>query len=114
MGQMLMCAIWGSVQLHHTCGLFPQRAKGAVSVWPPKQRPSFLQPAMLTLGALRFSTLVLGLITLNYVAVSFTETVKSSAPIFTVIITRLIIGKRPLFPPHLSTISSKLNILYFL
>jgi hypothetical protein len=36
---------------------------------------------------------ILGLVALNYVAVSFTETIKSSAPMFTVIISRLLLGK---------------------
>lgn len=37
--------------------------------------------------------MILGLVSLNYVAVSFTETIKSSAPIFTVIISRLLLGE---------------------
>ena len=36
---------------------------------------------------------MLGLISLKYVAVSFTETVKSSAPFFTVIFARLMLGE---------------------
>lgn len=36
---------------------------------------------------------MLGLVALNYVAVSFTETIKSSAPMFTVLISRFILGK---------------------
>jgi len=36
---------------------------------------------------------ILGLVALNYVAVSFTETIKSSAPLFTVLISRCILGK---------------------
>jgi hypothetical protein len=36
---------------------------------------------------------VLGLVSLKNVAVSFAETVKSSAPIFTVIMSRLILGE---------------------
>ena len=39
----------------------------------------------------RFSTVVLGLVALKYVAVSFTETVKSSAPMFTVAISFLML-----------------------
>lgn len=38
-------------------------------------------------------TVVLGLVSLNYVAVSFTETIKSSAPLFTVLISRCLLGK---------------------
>lgn len=37
--------------------------------------------------------MILGLVALNYVAVSFTETIKSSAPLFTVLISRCILGK---------------------
>lgn len=35
--------------------------------------------------------MILGLVALNYVAVSFTETIKSSAPMFTVLITRCLL-----------------------
>ncbi|WAR14493.1 S35E2-like protein [Mya arenaria] len=41
----------------------------------------------------RFSTVVLGLVALKFVAVSFTETVKSSAPIFTVGISYMMLGE---------------------
>ena len=36
----------------------------------------------------------LGLIALKYVAVSFTETVKSSAPLFTVFMSRFMLGEQ--------------------
>lgn len=45
------------------------------------------------LSAFRFATVVLGLVSLKNVAVSFAETVKSSAPIFTVIMSRMILGE---------------------
>ena len=37
--------------------------------------------------------MVLGLVSLKNVAVSFAETVKSSAPIFTVILSRMVLGE---------------------
>nr|CAD7585580.1 unnamed protein product [Timema genevievae] len=40
-----------------------------------------------------FTTVILGLVALNYVAVSFTETIKSSAPLFTVLISRYLLGE---------------------
>lgn len=52
--------------------------------------------ALLALSSIppaRFITVVLGLVSLKNVAVSFAETVKSSAPIFTVIMSRLILGE---------------------
>jgi solute carrier family 35 protein E2 len=40
---------------------------------------------MLAVGAMRFATVILGLVGLKYVPISFVETVKSSAPFFTVV-----------------------------
>ncbi|XP_058990996.1 solute carrier family 35 member E2B isoform X6 [Mustela lutreola] len=48
---------------------------------------------MLFVGLMRFATVVLGLVSLKNVAVSFAETVKSSAPVFTVIMSRMILGE---------------------
>ncbi|CAE7545429.1 SLC35E2B [Symbiodinium natans] len=45
-------------------------------------------------GMMRFSTVVLGLVSLKYVAASFTETIKASAPFFTVIVAYLMLGER--------------------
>ena len=41
----------------------------------------------------RFGTVVCSLISLKHVAVSFTETVKASAPLFTVILSFIILSK---------------------
>jgi solute carrier family 35 protein E2 len=46
---------------------------------------------MMLVGLMRGATVILGLISLRHVAVSFTETVKSSAPFFTVVFSRLIL-----------------------
>ncbi|XP_039732817.1 solute carrier family 35 member E2B isoform X1 [Pteropus medius] len=54
--------------------------------------PNFIT-TMLFVGLMRFATVVLGLVSLKNVAVSFAETVKSSAPIFTVVLSRLILGE---------------------
>jgi solute carrier family 35 protein E2 len=48
---------------------------------------------MLFVGAMRGATVLLGLLSLSHVAVSFTETIKASAPLFTVIFARLILGE---------------------
>ncbi len=53
---------------------------------------------MLVVGGLRFTTVLLGLVALQYVAVSFTETVKSSAPAFTVVISRILLGELLILP----------------
>ncbi|TYZ62360.1 hypothetical protein PybrP1_001859 [[Pythium] brassicae (nom. inval.)] len=49
---------------------------------------------MIVLGAVRILTVLLGLTALKYIAVSFTQTIKSSAPFFTVILTYLLLGQR--------------------
>jgi solute carrier family 35 protein E2 len=46
------------------------------------------------IGAFRSVTIVLGLIALKYIAVSFVATIKSSSPLFTVIISRIILGEK--------------------
>ena len=72
------------------CGYASVRWEGK-SVRGVKQ-PGFVRH-MTIVGGLRFCTVLFGLLALNYVAVSFTETVKSSAPAFTVVISRLILGQ---------------------
>ena len=42
---------------------------------------------------MRVLTVLLGLVSLKYVAVSFTETIKSSAPFLTVIFAKLMLGE---------------------
>jgi solute carrier family 35, member E2 len=49
---------------------------------------------MILVGFMRFSTVMLGLVSLNFVPVSFTETIKSSAPFFTVLFAWLILGEK--------------------
>ena len=56
------------------------------------RQPGFIRH-MTIVGGLRFCTVLFGLLALNYVAVSFTETVKSSAPAFTVVISKIILGQ---------------------
>jgi len=84
--------ILGGMQMFATlvCGYIQMKAEGRDL--KSKKAGSFYRH-MIIVGGLRFCTVLLGLIALNYVAVSFTETVKSSAPAFTVIISRLILGQ---------------------
>mmetsp|Transcript_99338 Transcript_99338/g.289912 ORF Transcript_99338/g.289912 Transcript_99338/m.289912 type:complete len:366 (-) Transcript_99338:85-1182(-) len=49
-------------------------------------------------GAMRFATVVLGLVSLKHVAASFTETIKASAPFFTVIVAYLMLGETTTLP----------------
>ncbi|CAH0556638.1 unnamed protein product [Brassicogethes aeneus] len=84
--QMMMTATCGFIQLYFPCGMYK-----------PSQRlnkPPGFYKHMVLVGCTRFLTVVLGLVALNYVAVSFTETIKSSAPLFTVLISRFLLGEQ--------------------
>lgn len=58
------------------------------------RRPFSFYTNMMFVGLTRFLVVFLGLISLEYVAVSFTETVKSSAPLFTVVISFIMLRER--------------------
>ncbi|KAJ8371101.1 hypothetical protein SKAU_G00111290 [Synaphobranchus kaupii] len=83
--QMMSTTIIGCMKMYVPCCLYQHKSR---TEYPP----NFLM-IMLFVGLMRFSTVVLGLVSLKNVAVSFAETVKSSAPIFTVIMSRLILGE---------------------
>ncbi|KAE8743291.1 hypothetical protein FOCC_FOCC011120 [Frankliniella occidentalis] len=83
--QMFMTTLCGCVQMYYPCGMYK-----------PVQRlvrpPGFYRH-MVLVGCTRFVTVVLGLVSLKFIAVSFTETIKSSAPIFTVLISKIVLGE---------------------
>ncbi|KAG7472787.1 hypothetical protein MATL_G00112570 [Megalops atlanticus] len=83
--QMLSTTVIGCMKMYIPCCLYQHKSRA-------EYPPNFLM-IMLFVGLMRFSTVVLGLVSLKNVAVSFAETVKSSAPIFTVIMSRLILGE---------------------
>ncbi|KAJ1522933.1 hypothetical protein ONE63_002072 [Megalurothrips usitatus] len=83
--QMFMTTLCGCIQMYYPCGMYK-----------PVQRlvrpPGFYRH-MVLVGCTRFVTVVLGLVSLKFIAVSFTETIKSSAPIFTVLISKIVLGE---------------------
>uniref|UniRef100_A0A8D2AI56 Solute carrier family 35 member E2B n=1 Tax=Sciurus vulgaris TaxID=55149 RepID=A0A8D2AI56_SCIVU len=83
--QMLSTTVIGCVKTFVPCCLHQHKPRLS---YPP----NFVM-TMLFVGLMRFATVVLGLVSLKNVAVSFAETVKSSAPIFTVILSRMILGE---------------------
>ncbi|XP_059547562.1 solute carrier family 35 member E2B [Myotis daubentonii] len=83
--QMLSTTCIGCLKLFVPCCLYQHKVRLAFP-------PNFVM-TMLFVGLMRFATVVLGLVSLKNVAVSFAETVKSSAPIFTVIMSRMILGE---------------------
>ncbi|CAB1427262.1 unnamed protein product [Pleuronectes platessa] len=83
--QMVSTTVIGFLKMYVPCCLYQHKSR---TEYPP----NFLM-IMLFVGLIRFTSVVLGLVSLKNVAVSFAETVKSSAPIFTVIMSRLILGE---------------------
>ncbi|XP_064611452.1 solute carrier family 35 member E2A-like [Liolophura sinensis] len=83
--QMVMTTVFGFLQMYLPLGMY-------VPIQRDGKPPNFWKNMMLV-GTMRFLTVILGLVALKFVAVSFTETVKSSAPIFTVLISRVVIGE---------------------
>lgn len=84
--QMVMTTVLGFVQIYLPCGMY-------VPIQREGKPPNFWRN-MIVVGIMRFTTVVLGLVALKFVAVSFTETIKSSAPLFTVFISRVLIGEQ--------------------
>ncbi|KAM8927451.1 solute carrier family 35 member E2B [Pelodytes ibericus] len=83
--QMLTTTFIGCIKMFIPCCLYQHKTR--------LNYPSNFLMIMIFVGVMRFATVVLGLVSLKNVAVSFAETVKSSAPIFTVIMSRLILGE---------------------
>ncbi|XP_078805870.1 solute carrier family 35 member E2A isoform X3 [Oryzias latipes] len=83
--QMLSTTVIGCLKMFVPCCLYQHKSRA-------EYPPNFIM-IMLFVGLVRFITVVLGLVSLKNVAVSFAETVKSSAPMFTVIMSRLILGE---------------------
>uniref|UniRef100_A0A9J8AQ38 Solute carrier family 35 member E2B n=1 Tax=Cyprinus carpio carpio TaxID=630221 RepID=A0A9J8AQ38_CYPCA len=94
--QMLSTTVIGCLKMFVPCPLYSHKSRA-------ENPPNFLM-IMLFVGLMRFTTVVLGLVSLKNVAVSFAETVKSSAPIFTVIMSRLILGEYTGFWVNLSLV----------
>ena len=71
--------ILGCLQRRHPLALF------SVSAVPSPTKIPLFSKDMAIIGSFRFITVFLGLYALKYVEVSFTETVKSTAPAFTLL-----------------------------
>ena len=98
LNKYILMTLGGDATLLGTCQMLLTLACGYAQVVMERKgsvskKPSSFYRHMVIVGGMRYATVLLGLIALNYVAVSFTETVKSSAPAFTVVISRLLLGQ---------------------
>lgn len=100
MSQMLITAFFGAVKMY---GPYYMGGKAQPSPLSTQPARNFLFD-MVLVGVMRFCTVMAGLISLKYVAVSFTETVKSSAPFFTVIFARILLKEHTSLMVNLSLV----------
>lgn len=84
MTQMCMTATLGALKVY----VWPQRKQAGKT---GAQGHKTFYRDMALVGVMRGMTVILGLVSLSHVAVSFTETIKSSAPLFTVVFAQLIL-----------------------
>ena len=98
LNKYILMTLGGDATLLGTCQMLLTLGCGYAQVVMERKggvtkKPNSFYRHMVIVGGMRYATVLLGLIALNYVAVSFTETVKSSAPAFTVVISRLLLGQ---------------------
>lgn len=102
--QMVSTALYGALKIVS----FPALVRAAFKAWARRTETDDLEDPhkgnasghwrrglmqISFVGVMRFSTVVLGLVSLKHVAASFTETIKASAPFFTVIIAYMMLGE---------------------
>ncbi|KAL1515227.1 hypothetical protein AB1Y20_001862 [Prymnesium parvum] len=101
MSQMLITALFGAVKMYGPSCVGGKPHSSPLSTQESRPLRNFLVD-MLIVGVMRFATVMAGLISLKYVAVSFTETVKSSAPFFTVLFARILLKEHTSLAVNLS------------
>ncbi|XP_070562073.1 solute carrier family 35 member E2A-like [Ptychodera flava] len=84
--QMFVTMCCGFCKMYIPCCLYQHSRR--------EESPPHFLLTMVFLGIMRFSTVVLGLVSLKNIAVSFTETIKSTAPLFTVLIAFIILREK--------------------
>eukprot|EP00795_Rhopilema_esculentum_P006854 gene6854-12452_t len=87
--QIVMTTVFGFIAMHLPCNfLKPKKEKHPENY----SRIIFIR-SMVILGLLRFGSVVSSVVAMKNVAISFSETIKSSAPLFTVITAYFILGE---------------------
>lgn len=85
--QLIFSVVAGYIQIQWT------KINSSVHQRTPMRIQQILRD-MLFIGICRFITVILGLIAIKYIAVSLVATIKSSSPLFTVIISRIILREK--------------------
>lgn len=89
MNQLILSILTSFIQIHIMKMLSTQTHKSSSS---PSVKSIFQD--MIFIGAFRCATVIFGLLALKYIVVSFVATVKASSPLFTVIISRIMLGEK--------------------
>lgn len=84
--QMFITMSCGLVQLRYPLGTYKPT--------PGQRKPQNFVKNMILVGLLQLGTIMFGLVAIYFVAVSFAETVKSSAPLFTVLISWMVLREK--------------------
>ncbi|CAL4060224.1 unnamed protein product, partial [Meganyctiphanes norvegica] len=84
--QMFITMICGFIQMRYPLGTYKPT--------PGQRKPQNFIKSMVTVGFLQLGTIMFGLVAIYFVAVSFAETVKSSAPLFTVLISWMVLREK--------------------
>ncbi|CAE7561810.1 SLC35E2B [Symbiodinium natans] len=102
--QMLSTVVFG--KMREVIG-----SRGASSTSTAKLDWVKLRKSLLVLGLFRFFVAVMGLISLRYVAASFTETIKASSPFFTVVAAWFLTGEQTPLPVMMTLIPVMLGLI---
>uniref|UniRef100_A0A915KKD6 Sugar phosphate transporter domain-containing protein n=1 Tax=Romanomermis culicivorax TaxID=13658 RepID=A0A915KKD6_ROMCU len=94
--QMMATTCLGFIQMYFPCGLYRKNDRSGKprGFWRNMALVGCMSFPENFLRFVRFSTVVLGLFALKYISVSFTETVKSTAPLFTVVIAYFLLDEK--------------------
>eukprot|EP00056_Hartaetosiga_gracilis_P020071 m.17434 g.17434 ORF g.17434 m.17434 type:complete len:329 (+) comp8142_c0_seq1:64-1050(+) len=113
--QMVMTATLGGMKVYGPrliSSLFGTRPTMSGSdVTKNTQRHSTFWRDMVFVGVMRGMTVIFGLVSLAHVAVSFTETIKSSAPFFTVLFANLILEEKTSWQVNVALIPVMLGLV---
>lgn len=110
--QMVMTAVLGAAKVYgpRACGLTTTPTPSAASSMSAPLPYTTFWRDMLLVGVMRGLTVLFGLVSLAHVAVSFTETVKSSAPFFTVIFARVILHQHTSWQVNMALVPVMLGL----
>ena len=134
LNKIILTQLNGDVQVLGCCQMATTAFLGALKVYgskwfcageqqPPEKNPTkrvqeservanaAFRKNMLLVAVMRSSTILLGLVSLANVAASFTETIKASAPFFTVIFSRIILRESTSIQVNLSLVPVMLGLV---